>query len=98
MQHAGTKTIKTQRLTLRKIELTDAGMMFRNWANDDEVTRYMRWAAHKDVEETKATIQNWFDGYKESNKYYCTKSYAIKTCIYNWNASESSAWALVIAL
>ena len=70
MRHAGTQTIKTPRLTLRRIEPNDAAMMFRNWANDDEVTHYMRWTAHKDVDETKATIQDWFDGYKESNKYH----------------------------
>jgi len=43
MKHAGTQTIKTVRLTLRKIELADAEMMFRNWSSDDEVSRYMRW-------------------------------------------------------
>ena len=30
MKHIGTKTIKTTRLILRKLELTDAEMMFRN--------------------------------------------------------------------
>ena len=70
MRHAGTRTIKTTRLVLRKIELEDAEMMFRNWSNDDEVSRYMRWPTHKNVEETKATIQNWFDGYKENCRYH----------------------------
>ena len=70
MRHAGTQLIKTVRLTLRKIELDDAAMMFRNWASDDEVSRYMRWTTHKNLEETRATIQNWFDEYKESNKYH----------------------------
>jgi len=70
MRHAGTQIIRTTRLTLRKIDLGDADMMFRNWANDDDVSRYMRWATHKDAEETKTIIQNWFDGYKENNKYH----------------------------
>ena len=70
MRHAGTQIIKTERLTLRKIELADAEMMFCNWANDDEVSRYMRWTTHKDAEETKAIIQHWFEGYKENNKYH----------------------------
>jgi len=30
----------------------------------------MRWLTHKNVEETRATIQNWFDGYKENNRYH----------------------------
>ncbi len=70
MRHVGTQAIKTYRLTLRKIELADAEMMFNNWANDDEVSRYMRWATHKNVDETKAIIQNWLNGYKENNRYH----------------------------
>jgi len=30
----------------------------------------MRWTTHKDIDETRATIQEWFDGYKENNKYH----------------------------
>jgi len=30
----------------------------------------MRWTTHKNVEETKTTIQNWFEDYKEDNKYH----------------------------
>lgn len=30
MKHVGTKTIETTRLTLRRLELTDAEMMFSN--------------------------------------------------------------------
>jgi len=43
VKHAGTQAIKTTRLTLRKLELTDAEMMFRNWTSDEEVTRFLRW-------------------------------------------------------
>jgi ribosomal-protein-alanine N-acetyltransferase len=51
--------------------------MFHNWANDDEVTHYMRWPTHKNVEETKSVIQNWFNSYKENKCYHwgiCLKS------------------------
>lgn len=70
MRHAGTQTIKTVHLTLRQIMLDDADMMFHNWASDDEVSRFMRWPTHQNVEETKATIQNWFESYKENRKYH----------------------------
>ena len=70
MRHAGTQIIQTPRLTLRKIEVADGEMMFRNWANDDEVSRYMRWTAHQDVEETKAIIQGWFNEYQEDSTYH----------------------------
>ena len=70
MRHAGTQIIRTARLTLRKIETTDADMMFKNWSGDDEVSRYMRWPTHKNADETRETIQNWFEGYQSNNRYH----------------------------
>jgi len=70
MKHAGTQVIKTARLTLRRVELSDADMMFRNWANDDDVTRYMRWETHKDVDETKEVITQWFANYENESTYH----------------------------
>ena len=70
MQHAGTVQINTLKLTLRKINIDDADMMFRNWANDDEVSRYMRWSTHKTVEETKSIIQEWFNNYSDIHTYH----------------------------
>ena len=69
MKHAGTLTIKTERLTLRRLDFSDAEMMFQNWANDDEVTRYLRFQSHKDVDESRAIIQQWVESYKEENMY-----------------------------
>ena len=37
MKHAGTKTIETTRLVMRRLELTDAEMMFRNWKNGEMI-------------------------------------------------------------
>ena len=70
MQHAGTKMIKTERLTLRRFEITDADSMFHNWANDAEVTKYMRWHPHKDVDETRGILQEWINGYNDENSYH----------------------------
>lgn len=70
MKHAGTKTIETMRLTLRRLELTDAEMMFRNWTSDDNVTRFLRWDAHKTIEATKNMIQQWVNSYQEDSTYY----------------------------
>ena len=69
-RHAGTKTIKTARLTLRRFELNDAGMVFSNWASDDEVSRYLSWSTHKDLEETKAIVKTWVDGHEDDNNYH----------------------------
>ena len=95
MKHAGTQEIHTERLFLRKILPDDAEVMFRNWANDAEVTRFMRWAAHKDADETRKTIQDWFDGY--SNKTYhwgiCIKGGEIIGSLGIFNVNESDGCA-----
>ncbi len=70
MKHAGTKTIETARLTLRRLELTDAEMMFRNWTSDDHVTRFLRWNAHKTIDETKYMIEQWIHHYQDDSTYY----------------------------
>lgn len=70
MKHVGTKTMETARLVLRRLEPTDAEMMFRNWTGDDKVTRFLRWDAHKTVDETKSMIQQWIDNYPYDSTYY----------------------------
>jgi len=50
------KTIETTRLKLKRLELTDSEMMFSNWAGDDKVTRFLRWDAHKTIDDTKNMI------------------------------------------
>ena len=49
--------INTKRFYLRKFKITDAQVMFNNWANDIEVTKYLTWLPHKDVEVTKEYLK-----------------------------------------
>lgn len=70
MKHTGTKTIETARMTLRRIRLADAEMMFRNWTSDEEVTHFLRWDAHKTIDETKNMIQQWISCYQDASTYY----------------------------
>ena len=46
-------TLKTERLRLRKAKSSDAEAIFRQYAQDPEVTRYVSWRAHKDLDETR---------------------------------------------
>ncbi|QNU65415.1 GNAT family N-acetyltransferase [Ruminiclostridium herbifermentans] len=69
MKHMGSKTIETDRLILRKFNLGDANNMFTNWANDDEVTKYLTWPAHKSVEESEKIIGMWIKDYDSQNFY-----------------------------
>ena len=50
------KTLKTERLRLRKAKLTDAEVIFRQYAQDPEVTKYVSWRAHRNVEETREYV------------------------------------------
>lgn len=70
LKHVGTKTIETTRLTLRRLELTDAEMMFSNWTGDYKVTRFLRWDAHKTIDDTKNMIQQWVNKYQYDSTYY----------------------------
>ncbi len=50
MNHKGTAIIETQRLILRPFAKTDADVMYKNWAGNDNVTRYLTWPTHVSVE------------------------------------------------
>ena len=41
LNHRGTDTIKTRRLVLRPYLDGDGDAMYLNWANDEEVCRYL---------------------------------------------------------
>lgn len=49
MNHKGTIQLETERLILRRFTIDDAPAMFKNWASDPEVTKFMTWPTHKDV-------------------------------------------------
>lgn len=70
MKHVGTQMIETARLILRRLELTDAEMMFHNWTSDHQVTRFLRWDAHQTIDETRDMIQQWIHRYQDDSIYY----------------------------
>ena len=63
------KELETERLILRKLEESDAEEMFKNWANDDEVTKFVRWYTHKNVDETREYIKFENEQCKNDNYY-----------------------------
>ena len=50
------ETIETPRLLLRKPIPADAEVIFRTYAQDTEVTRYLVWRPHTSVETTKTFL------------------------------------------
>ena len=67
LQHKGTQTIETSRLILRKAQVEDAEAMFRNWANDPEVTKFLTWPTHGNVEITKKLLASWVESYQKAD-------------------------------
>lgn len=59
----------TNRLKLRQITMNDCEQIFSCWANDEEVTKYLTWHAHKNIETTKNIVSNWISQYKNNNCY-----------------------------
>ena len=49
MRHTGTITLETPRLILRRFAAGDAAAMYRNWASDPEVTRFLTWPPHESL-------------------------------------------------
>ncbi|MDR2505891.1 MAG: GNAT family N-acetyltransferase [Oscillospiraceae bacterium] len=65
---APVETIETQRLIMRRFTQADAEEMFLTWARDANVTRYMAWLPHPDIEETRRVIAIWEDAYNHPEK------------------------------
>lgn len=67
--HKGTRTIETSRLILRETIMDDIEPMYRNWASDLEVTKYLTWPAHANLDVTKSVASEWIKGYSDKNYY-----------------------------
>ena len=70
MNHIGTVGIETERLILRRFAVEDAEAMFKNWAGDGEVTKYLTWAAHESADVSKSVLKDWAASYQNDNYYH----------------------------
>jgi RimJ/RimL family protein N-acetyltransferase len=60
---------ETERLILRKPRMDDAPEIFTSYAQDLEVTRYMTWTPHKNIEETYDILQTMLKLWEEGSAY-----------------------------
>ena len=67
--HKGTQRIETARLILRQAIPEDAKPMFRNWASDPEVTKYLTWPTHENQETTDFVVNLWLSDYEKPDNY-----------------------------
>ena len=57
-------------MLLRTPRLDDAEAVFKAYASDVEVTRFLPWSAHGSVEDTRAYLQQRIDGAGEATHAY----------------------------
>ena len=69
LTHKGTQTIETSRLILRRAIREDAEPMFRNWASDPEVTKYLTWPTYEKVETAYQILDLWASEYEKPDYY-----------------------------
>lgn len=69
MLHCGTQRLETERLILRRFVKEDAAAMYKNWASDNEVTKYLTWPTHASVDASKLVLEDWISSYSDE-KYY----------------------------
>ena len=75
MEHLGTKLLETNRLILRRFTLEDAAAVYKNWASDEEVTKFLMWKAHHDIAVTEAVVKNWWHMGITSEALQCVLDY-----------------------
>lgn len=72
MIHFGTQLLTTERLILRRYEPEDAEDMFRNWASDPEVTKFLSWQPYTGIDEVKEHLAKIIPGYEDRSTYRWT--------------------------
>lgn len=69
MKHQGTKTIETARLRLRPFQTEDIPAAYHNWMSDEQVTAFLRWQTHSDIQVSEQVIQSWIQSYCKADFY-----------------------------
>lgn len=70
LKHRGTDTLKTGRLVLRPYLEGDGDSMYRNWASDPLVCRYLTWAPHESPDVSRALVSEWASCYGSDHFYH----------------------------
>ena len=69
MKHIGTKRLETERLILRRFNENDYHDMYKNWASEKLVARFMPWHHHENEEVTKNIVNMWINEYQNDTCY-----------------------------
>lgn len=63
------ETLETGRLTLRKPLTDDAEHIFAKYAQDREVTKYLVWRPHTNLEATRSIVQSFIRAWEENEEF-----------------------------
>jgi len=69
VEHKGTIRLETERLILRRVSLGDVKPAFKNWVNDERVTRFLTWQPHGDESVTEEVFKSWVGSYEKKDFY-----------------------------
>ena len=61
--------IETERLLLRKPRMDDAPAIFDGWAQDQEVTRYLTWRPHGQIEQSQEFLQACIRAWESETRF-----------------------------
>lgn len=78
MIHQGTKKLETPRLILRKFSHDDAGDMFKNYAADERVTKFLNWQPYHNIEEIRLFLDDTISAYDSNDTADTTYHWAIQ--------------------
>nr|AHF23875.1 GCN5-related N-acetyltransferase [uncultured bacterium Contig15] len=69
MNKTGTQPLETHRLILRRFRIEDAEDMFSNWASDPEVTKFLTWPTHQNIDVTRWVLNDWIPHYEDGGYF-----------------------------
>lgn len=63
LTHKGTQTFYTNRLTLRKFVFSDTADMFKNYATDPRVTKFLSWTPYEKEADIRPFLSSVIEEY-----------------------------------
>lgn len=70
LTHKGTQELCTERLKLRKYILSDAAYMYKNYANDERVTKFLSWKPYNNIADIEDFLSDRICEYICKNVYH----------------------------
>ena len=62
--------VRDRSINFKKICDKDADAMYKNWASDKEVTKFLTWPAHSSREVSQGVVEDWVNQYFKENYYH----------------------------